>query len=315
MGPLGLSLLTFASITGLVVVIGWAVASSAAIRARLAGEGAAAAPAPDLLRETAPGRFALFHRLAAAASLDRRIVLLAAKAGLPGKAGEVVALTLLLAAAGAVGGLLRTGQILWVLVGGGLGAALPILYLKYRAQKRLEKFAEQFPDALDMMTRALRAGHAIGGSLQVVAEEMPDPVGMEFRQLFRQVSLGHPADQALKELHDRIETEDVRFFHAAVSIQREVGGNLAEILQGLSEVIRERFRILSYARVLSAQHRASAYCVAASPLAMAIAFHLMSPGFFDPLLEAKIGSLLIGAAIVLQVVGFIALKRVATIEV
>jgi tight adherence protein B len=314
MSAVTVALLTFLTVAGTILAIGWVVASSAALRARLAGQGTIG-PAPTLLRETTPERYPLLRRLSRRLPLAERLPRLAAQAGLPGRTGEVLAAILALALAGGTAGGARTGHLLGVLAGAALGGALPLVYLYHRRSKRLEKFSEQFPDSLDMMTRALRAGYALGGAFQVVADEMPDPVGAEFRQVFQEVSLGRPPDEALRELHRRIESEDVRFFQAAVSIQHEVGGNLAEILDNLSHVIRDRFRILSYARVLSAQHRASAYCVAASPLVIAVMFSIMSPGFFEPLLTHPTGGLLIGAALVLQVIGFIALKRIATIVV
>ncbi len=312
---IGISLFTFVGITTLIVALWWWVSSSAAMRARLTGQAELTAPSPGLLRESEPEHFHTLLRVFKFGSFVPYLNTLTAQAGLPNRTGDTFAWMVALGLVSAAISGFRTGQLLWIIVGGLVGAWLPVLYLQRRRNKRLEKFGEQFPDALDMLTRALQAGHAIGGALQVVAEEMPDPVGVEFRQVFQQVSLGRPPEDAVKELHQRIGSEDVRFFRAAVGIQREVGGNLAEILKGLSEVIRDRFRVLSYARVLSAQHRMSAYFVAASPMVMAIIFTLMDPEFFTPLLENPLGTILIGAAVILQVIGFIVLKRVATITV
>ncbi len=312
---IGIALLTFISITGIIVAVWSWLSSSAAVRARLTGQGEAMPAPPMLLKQIEPERLSHLTRFLNIGRLGPYLNTLTAQAGLSGRTGDALMWMVALACIGGVIGGFRMGRLPWVIIGGLVGAWLPLFYLQRRRNKRLDKFSEQFPDALDMMTRALQAGHAIGGALQVVAEEMPDPVGMEFRQVFQQVSLGRRADEALKELHDRIGSEDVRFFQAAVGIQREVGGNLAEILKGLSEVIRERFRVLSYARVLSAQHRMSAYCVAASPVAMAILFSFMSPGFFTPLLEHPLGGVLIAGAVIMQIVGFVVMKRVATITV
>jgi tight adherence protein B len=315
MAAIAIGVLTFVTMTGIVVTIWWWVSASAALRARLANEDPTDASGPLPLRQVAEERFVMLSRLAGIVRADRYLARLVAQAGLPGRTGEAVACVLASALVGGVVGGLRMGSVLWILVGSALGAWLPVVFLQRRRHQRLEKFSEQFPDALDMMTRALQAGYAIGGALQVVAEEMPDPMGMEFRQVFQQVALGGPVDEALKALHERIELEDLQLFRVAVGIQREVGGNLAEIFRSLSQVIRDRFRVLSYARVLSAQHRLSAYCVAASPLAMAIMFALMDPGFFSPLLEHPFGGALIGGAILMQIIGFVALKRIATITV
>jgi tight adherence protein B len=176
-------------------------------------------------------------------------------------------------------------------------------------------FQTQFPDALDMITRAIRAGNALSGAIRLVGEEMPDPTGMEFRQLDDEIRLGSEPSDALFRLETRMPTEDVRFFCSAIRIQRSAGGNLAEILERLAEVIRERFKILSYARVLSSQHKWSAVCVGLSPLIFGMMFQLLHPGYFDPLLKDPIGPLLIGAGLILEAVGFFVIWRIAQIKV
>ena len=316
MNPLVVAGLTFLTVAGIIVAMWWVFSSEYAVRARLASPGAApSAAAPTVLRTATPTPLPLVAQIATALPLARRLERLAEQAGWPGGARKVLGLMILLACVGAAIGAARTGEPLLALASAGLGAVLPWAYLAYRRNKRLERFEEQFPEALDMMTRSLRAGHALGAALQLVGEEMPDPVGPEFRRVFEEISLGRAPTEALRDMYERVEIEDLRFFYTAVSIQRDVGGNLAEILDKLSEVIRERFRLLSYARVLSAQHRASAYCVAASPFAMAIIFATLNPGYFDALLRWPNAKLLIAAALVMQVIGFFMLKRIATITV
>jgi tight adherence protein B len=176
-------------------------------------------------------------------------------------------------------------------------------------------FEQQFPDALDAMARSIRAGNALGSSIQLVGEEMPDPVGQEFRQVHEEIRLGLDPGEALVRLRRRVPTEDVNFFCAAIKIQRGAGGNLAEILDRLSEVIRERYKLLSHARVLSAQHRYTAIFVGLSPVGFAVIFQLMHPGYFDLLLTSPVGPLLIGAGILFEAVGFFTIWRIARIEV
>ena len=316
MNPLVVAGLTFATVAGIIVAMWWVLSSEYALRARLASPGAAPrAASPTVLRTATPAPQPLVTQIAAALPLARRLDRLAEQAGWPGGARKALRMMILLACVGAAIGAARTGEPLLALASASLGAALPVAYLAYRRNKRLEKFEEQFPEALDMVTRSLRAGYALGAAIQLIGDEMPDPVGPEFRRVFEEISLGRPPTEALRDLYDRIAIEDLRFFYTAVSIQRDVGGNLAEILDKLSEVIRERFRLLSYARVLSAQHRASAYCVAASPFAMAIIFATLNPGYFDALLRWPNAKLLIAAALVMQVIGFFMLKRIATITV
>jgi tight adherence protein B len=192
---------------------------------------------------------------------------------------------------------------------------LPVLYLQSLRRKRLAKFSEQFPEALDMMTRALRTGYAVGPAFQLVAEDMPEPVATEFKRVFEQMALGRPTTEALKEMHDRVNTEDVRFFYVAVGIQREVGGNLAEILEKLAEVVRERYKLLAIASVLSAQQRMSAYCVGASPFVAALTLNLMRPGWFDPMWAWSYGIYVVLGGVAWMGVGFLILKRIANITV
>lgn len=219
------------------------------------------------------------------------------------------------AVVGGGAGWLRTGGIAWGVLAALVAGSLPVLYLVYKRHQRLQRFEKRFPDALDMMTRSIRAGYALSGAIQVVGEEMPDPVGQEFRRVFEESRLGMDPGEALSRLRHRVPTEDTRFFCTAIAIQRSAGGNLAEILDRLSEVIRERFKILSHARVLSVQHRGSAVCVGLSPVAFAIMFELMNPGYFEPLLNSPLAPYLIMAGLILEAIGFFMIWRIAQIKV
>jgi len=193
--------------------------------------------------------------------------------------------------------------------------AIPTVFLLYKRARRITRFQTQFPDALDMISRAIRAGNALTGAIKLVGEEMPDPAGAEFRQVDDEIRLGSDPGEALFGMEVRMPTEDVRFFCTAIRIQRSAGGNLAEILDRLAEVIRERFKILSYARVLSSQHRWSAVCVGLSPLVFALMFQLLHPGYFDAMLTDPIGPTLIVAGLILEAIGFMTIWRIAQIKV
>lgn len=221
----------------------------------------------------------------------------------------------LFALAGGVGAWSRLGGIVWGLLVAIVTGSLPVVYLFYKRHQRLRRFEQQFPDALDMMTRAIRAGNALSGAIQVVGEEMPDPAGQEFRRVSEEIRLGMDQGEALSRLRHRVATEDVGFFCNAIGIHRSAGGNLAEILDRLAEVIRERFKLLSHARVLSAQHRWTAVCVGLSPVAFAIMFQALSPGYFDPLLASPLAPYLIGGGILLEAIGFFFIWRIAKIRV
>ncbi len=231
-----------------------------------------------------------------------------------GQLSRVLSLMGTFAVVGGGAGGLRTGGIAWGVLAALVAGSLPVLYLVYKRHQRLRRFEKQFPDGLDMMTRSIRAGYALSGAIQVVGE-MPDPVGQEFRRVFEESRLGMDPGEALSRLRYRVPTEDTRFFCTAIAIQRSAGGNLAEILDRLSEVIRERFKILSHARVLSVQHRGSAVCVGLSPVAFAIMFELMNPGYFEPLLNSPLAPYLIMAGLILEAIGFFVIWRIAQIKV
>lgn len=210
---------------------------------------------------------------------------------------------------------LRTWSVWSAALAALVGAAVPVIVLLWRRQRRLQRFDQAFPEALEAMARMIRSGNALNGTFQVLGEDMPDPIGTEFRRVSEQTRLGMDAGETLSRLAQRVPTEDVRFFCAAIRIQRASGGNLAEVLDRLSEVIRERFKILSHARVLSAQHRWSALLVGASPLAFAAMFQILNPSYFDPLFEWPHWPLLLGAGLIMEVIGFVLIWRIAKIEV
>jgi len=315
MGPVLTAGLAFLTVTSVILGLWWAFASERALRARLARPGEATADSPEVVvrRGAATGSPGL-EQIAGALPWIRSLDRLVEQAGWEGKLGRALALIALCAAVGGVIGTTRMG-LGWGLALALAGGLLPVLYLRSLRRKRLSKFSEQLPEALDMMTRSLRTGYAVGPAFQLVADEMPDPVATEFRRVFEQMALGRPTSEALREMHDRINTEDVRFFYVAVGIQREVGGNLAEILEKLAEVVRERFKLLAFAEVLSAQQRMSAYCVGASPFVAALAMNFMRPGWFDPVWTWPPGMYVMVGGLVWMALGFLILKRIANITV
>jgi tight adherence protein B len=193
--------------------------------------------------------------------------------------------------------------------------AIPYLFLLQRRSARIKRFEEQFPEALDLLSRALRAGHAFQTAMGMVAEELPAPVGPEFKKTFDQQNFGLPLKDCLLELADRIPLLDVRFFVTAVSIQRETGGNLAEILDNLANVVRERFKILRQVRVHTAHGRFTGWVLLALPAALGIALSLISPDHMNTLFTEQMGkTMLIGAA-VMQAIGYVWIRKVVKIEV
>ena len=193
----------------------------------------------------------------------------------------------------------------------GLG---PYLYLRFARAKRLSKFEEQFPEAIDFIARALRAGHAFTTGLGMVAEEIPAPVASEFRLLYEQQNFGMPLPEALKHFAERVPLIDARFFVTAVLTQREAGGNLSEVLDNLAGVIRERFKVKRQVRVLSAHGRLTGGILVALPPVMAVVFFVMFPDTWGLLLTDPLGIRMVIVAIVLQIVGTLVIRKLVNIE-
>jgi tight adherence protein B len=202
----------------------------------------------------------------------------------------------------------------WIL-GGAFGASLPFLFLKIKRKRRLNAFEEAFPEALDLIARALKAGHAFATGLKMVADEMPEPVGPEFRKTFDEQNFGLPLKDALGNLTARIPLLDVRFFSTAVLIQRETGGNLSEILENLAHVVRERFKILRQVRVYTAHGRLTGYVLLGLPVFLAIALAFINPEHMQLLFRERIGHMMLGATAVMQTIGYFWIKQVVKIEV
>jgi tight adherence protein B len=195
------------------------------------------------------------------------------------------------------------------------GGIVPIFWLKHKRNARMKKFEEQFPDALDLLSRALRAGHAFQTAMGMVAEELPSPVGVEFKKAFEQQNFGLPVREVLDQMGERVPILDVKFFVTAVTIQRETGGNLAEILDNLAHVVRERFKILRQVRVHTAHGRFTGYVLLALPAALAVALTFINPEHMKLLFEEKMGQTMIAGAIVMQAVGYVWIRQIVKIEV
>ena len=202
----------------------------------------------------------------------------------------------------------------WVL-GGIAGFAIPFLFIKMKRTRRLHTFEETFPEALDLISRALKAGHAFATGLKIVADEMQEPIGPEFRKTFDEQNFGLPLKDALNNLTERIPLLDVRFFATAVLIQRETGGNLAEILENLAHVVRERFKILRQVRVYTAHGRFTGYVLLGLPAFLAIALAFINPEHMQLLFKERMGHIMLIGAAVMQFVGYIWIKQVIKIEV
>ena len=200
-------------------------------------------------------------------------------------------------------------------VGAAVGFALPFVFLSFKRTRRMRTFEEQFPEGLDLISRALKAGHAFATGLKMVADEMADPVGPEFRKTFDEQNFGLPLKDALDNLTVRVPSLDVRFFATAVLIQRETGGNLSEILENLAHVVRERFKILRQVRVYTAHGRFTGYVLLALPAVLCIALSFINPEHMNLLFRERMGQMMLLGALGLQTAGYVWIKQVIKIEV
>ena len=194
-------------------------------------------------------------------------------------------------------------------------AALPLLYVLRARSKRLNRIEQQLPDAVDLMGRALRAGHAFPNAVKMVGDEMPDPIGIEFRALFDEVNYGIAMNDALLNLTARIPSMDLKYMVIAVLIQRETGGNLAELLDNIAGIIRDRLKLLGAIRVLSAEGRASAWVLALLPFGTGFMLNLVNPEFMSLLWTDPLGNMMIYCALSLMFFGILWMRKIIRIRV
>jgi tight adherence protein B len=243
------------------------------------------------------------------------------QANLKIRAGNILVLCMVSGAVLSGVGFLLAGSLppnqalMFAVVGLVLGGLSPYSYASYRRTKRFQKFEELFPEAIDTLARAVRAGHAFTTALELIANELSEPVASEFRKLFEEQKFGLPVRDALMNLTGRVPLVDVKFFVTAVMLQRETGGNLAEILDNLSYVIRERFKIMRQVRVYTAQGRLTMMLLMGLPPVIVLTMLLTSPAFIRPLFSDPIGHVLVVAGIVLQTLGYFVIRKIIQIQV
>jgi tight adherence protein B len=194
-------------------------------------------------------------------------------------------------------------------------AVLPLAWLIMRRRRRYRQFAKQLPDALELISRALRAGHSLASGFSLVSEEMRPPVAKEFQRVFEEQNLGIPLDAALNNLTDRIPNMDLRFFATAIVLQRQTGGDLAEILDKIGYIVRERFKIWGQVQALTGEGRLSGIVLLALPPTLFMAVYRLNPQYITPLFTDPMGKKMLAGAIVLQLLGAIVIKKIINIKV
>ncbi|MFH1754102.1 MAG: type II secretion system F family protein [Candidatus Latescibacterota bacterium] len=268
-----------------------------------------------ILRDMDLSTIPLFNHFLQNAKWAHRLDTLLVQGDINLRLGSFILIMLIIAVLGIIAGYHFTDHILISLGIGLFLGWIPLVYAKQKKLKRVRKFEMQFPDALDMLTNALRAGMALTGAVQVVAEESPDPVAREFGILLEENRLGLDMKEALRKLGGRIDSAELRLFVTAVILQRETGGNLAEILEGTAAVIRDRFRILGDVRSMTAQAKLSGMILVVLPIVMAMIIMTIAPDYLKGLVADPIGRYLIMSAVLLQVTGYFIMRRIVNIKV
>ena len=241
--------------------------------------------------------------------------LLLEQAGARHTLGFYVLVSALLAFLGfTVGSWLQLNYLVSIFPGACLGC-LPLWHILRKKRKRMEKFQGQLPEALDLVARALRAGQALPGALKMVADEMDDPIGDEFDKTLNEINFGVGVPEALKNLANRVDCLDLKFFVIAIVVQRETGGNLAEILENIARIIRERFKLHGRIRILAAEGKLSAGILTGLPFVTAFVLLLANPEYIKILIRDPLGRALAGLVLSLMILGIFSMRKMIAIKV
>lgn len=320
--------LWIAIIVWLVAVVAWWVCSKAfrqadfdRLKNRLLGTSRSKKEktnkdAPALIQKEAQSGL-LASRLVQKFQLQPRLQELLEQAGLKWHATRLIHACLALSLGGLVAGwIFLPSDYRWAMLLPALVAGLaPILYVKRKKTARLRRFEELFPDSLEFVARSMRAGHAFSVSLEMIHREFQEPLAGEFRRTFEEHNLGLPLDVALLKLAKRVPSLDVHFFVSAVVLQKRTGGNLAEILDKLAYVIRERFKLRGKIRAISAHGRMTGLALTCIPLAVGTIMFYVNPEYARFFFMDDVGRIMLGAAVLLQILGYTIIKQIVKIEV
>jgi len=323
MSPLLIAVLIFVMVAGavflLVSVFDQRNAQARLIKERLANERKAPERAPEeelaLLRDEQLSQIPALDNFLRKSERVSAIQKMLAQAGMTMRAGNFLGICAVAGIVAAILGYTFTKRVEFTWISLLVGFMLPYSYASIRRNKRFEKFEELFPEAIDTLARAVRAGHAFTTALEMITNEVAEPVSGEFRQLYEEQKFGMPVRDALMNLTERMPLVDVKFFVTAVMLQRETGGNLAEILDNLSYVIRERFKIQRQVRVYTAQGRLTMALLMGMPPIIVTVMLVLNPSFIKPLFNDPIGHTLLVAGITLQTVGYFVIRKIIRIQV
>ena len=320
-----LSFVLFAVVAFLAVVLSlegiynvWASRSSPEakrVATRLEALAGEAITQASIERARRPSRMPRLNALLGATSFGQRMQRFVTASAMAVSPAELIVMSVALGAFGMfLPGLLGKPPIFGAALALGL-AVLPWWRVASRRRTRIERIERQFPEALDLMGRAMRAGHAFPSAVKMVADEMADPMGRDFRILFDEMNYGVPTNDALAHLAVRVPVPDVSYFVVAVMIQRESGGNLAELLDKIATIVRERLKLLGEVRTLSAEGKLSAIILTALPFGVALVVNLVNPEFMQVLWTDPMGQRMVGVAIFMMLVGIMWMRSIIRIRV
>lgn len=269
----------------------------------------------DIMRKRTLSEVPWLNRLLLRFRWTDRMNRLLEQAGTQRPLGFFILLSLVLAAAGFLGVSWITSNHLISIPGAAFLALMPFFYIYSKKKRRMQKFQRQLPEALDLIARSLKAGHAFSGGLKMVVDEFDDPISTEFGTTLDEINFGVGVNDALKNLSNGVDCPDLKFFVISVIIQRETGGNLAEILENIAYLIRERFKLQGHIKTLSAEGRLSAAILIALPFIAAFALSLINPDYIGTLFTDPIGRIMVVFAITMMIIGFFVMRRIIAIRV
>jgi tight adherence protein B len=321
MDPLMVSGVAFLAVTALVVAVAYLVRDLKPTRAedrlqiltsKKNENGDNQAPQASLMRD---GMSSFSQSISSFFGRLGHLPLLLEQADSPVKADMFFAMTGGLACVGLVGAIIVQSPPPLYPIAAIIMGALPFMWIMWRRKRRFDAFSKQLPDALELIARALRSGHSLSSGLHVVIDEMPAPISTEFGMAYEQQNLGQSIDQALKSMLKRVPNMDLKFFVTAVVIQRQAGGDLAEILDKIGHIVRERFKILGAVQALTGEGRISGIVLMAMPIAIFIAVYQLNPDYMMTLFRDPLGKQMLAAAAGLQVLGAVVIKKIIAIKV
>jgi tight adherence protein B len=284
------------------------------IRKRLRALSKDEAGIPDILKKNMLVRVPLINSILMCTPGVDRFHRLMEQANTRYSMGWFLLLMASLALAGYAGCSLVTGTYAIRTAAAVVTGGIPLFYLRFKKKKRIEKFKRQLPEGLDLIARALRAGHAFTSGMELVAEEFDDPLGPEFDRTLDEINFGVSVQDALKSLAVRIDCSELKYFVVSVILQRETGGNLAEIIASIARLIRERFRLEGKVRILTAEGRQSARILSLMPIAVVLALRLFNPEYINALFTEPMGRMMAGIAVFMMLVGFLVIRRMARLK-